>query len=49
MSAQTDIVGIETTGTSNWGGEGMLRGRVTPDITIRLIAKSRCDWSANIF
>jgi hypothetical protein len=23
MSARTDIVGIGTTGSSNWGGEGM--------------------------
>jgi hypothetical protein len=49
MSARTDIVGIGRTGSSNWDGGGMLRGRVTPDIAIRLIAQSRCDWSANIF
>jgi hypothetical protein len=49
MSARTDIVGIGTTGSSNWGGEGVLRGRVTPDVTIRLIAQARGDWLANIF
>jgi hypothetical protein len=49
MSARTDIVGIGTTGSSNWGSEGILRGRVTPDVTIRLTAQSRCDWSAIMF
>jgi hypothetical protein len=49
MSARTDTVGIGTTGSSSWGGKGMLRGRMTPDITIRLIAQSYSDWSANIF